>query len=79
VKSKPGPAATLGSAAGAGVRLITWCRDYSHQVERDSLRWLLGTVPLRPAHHNVKPLLDSAPGTDQSPAPIDNRRSAAEK
>jgi hypothetical protein len=45
VKSKPGPAATLGSAAGAGVRLITWCRDYSHQVERDSLRWLLGTVP----------------------------------
>jgi hypothetical protein len=26
---------TLGSAAGAGVRLIIWCRDCSHQVEPD--------------------------------------------
>jgi hypothetical protein len=26
---------TLGSAAGAGVRLIIWCRDCNHQVEPD--------------------------------------------
>jgi Zn finger protein HypA/HybF involved in hydrogenase expression len=26
---------TLGSAAGAGVRLVIWCRDCNHQVEPD--------------------------------------------
>jgi hypothetical protein len=26
---------TLGAAAAAGVRLIVWCRDCSHQVEPD--------------------------------------------
>jgi hypothetical protein len=35
VKSEPDPPATLGSSAVAGVRLIVWCRDCSHQVEPD--------------------------------------------
>jgi hypothetical protein len=35
VKSQPGPPATLGSSAAAGVRLIVWCRGCSHQVEPD--------------------------------------------
>jgi hypothetical protein len=34
-KSLPGPPMTLGGAAAAGVRLIVWCRDCSHQVEPD--------------------------------------------
>jgi Zn finger protein HypA/HybF involved in hydrogenase expression len=35
VKSELGSPATLGSSAAAGVRLIVWCRDCSHQVEPD--------------------------------------------
>jgi hypothetical protein len=35
VKSEPGPPATLGSSAAAGVRLIVWCSDCRHQVEPD--------------------------------------------
>jgi hypothetical protein len=35
VKSEPGPPATLGSSAAAGVRLIVWCRDCRHQTEPD--------------------------------------------
>jgi hypothetical protein len=35
LKSEPGPPMTLGSVAGAGVRLIIWCQDCSHQVEPD--------------------------------------------
>jgi hypothetical protein len=35
VKSEPGPPATLGSCAGARVRLIVWCRDCRHQIEPD--------------------------------------------
>ena len=35
MKSEPGPPATLGSSARAGVRLIVWCRDCRHQVEPD--------------------------------------------
>ena len=35
MKSEPGPPATLGSSAAAGVRLIVWCRDCSHRVEPD--------------------------------------------
>jgi hypothetical protein len=35
MKSEPGPPMTLGSAAVAGVRLIVWCWDCSHQVEPD--------------------------------------------
>jgi hypothetical protein len=45
MKSEPGPPMTLGSAAGAGVRLIVWCRDYNHQVEPDRAERQLGTVP----------------------------------
>src|SRR5262249_49632941 len=32
-KSPPGPPMTLGGAAGAGVRLIVWCKECQHQVE----------------------------------------------
>jgi len=35
VQSEPGPPATLGSSAAAGVRLIVWCRDCRHQTEPD--------------------------------------------
>jgi Zn finger protein HypA/HybF involved in hydrogenase expression len=35
VKSQPGSPATPGSSARAGVRLIAWCRDCSHQIEPD--------------------------------------------
>jgi hypothetical protein len=35
MKSKRGPAMTLGNAAAAGVRLIVWCRNCQHQVEPD--------------------------------------------
>src|SRR5690242_479017 len=35
MKSEPGPSATLGSSAAAGVRLIVWCRECGHQVEPD--------------------------------------------
>jgi len=35
MKSEPGPPATLGSSAAAGVRFIVWCKDCSHQVEPD--------------------------------------------
>jgi hypothetical protein len=35
VKSEPGPLATLGSSAAAGVRLIVWCKACNHQVEPD--------------------------------------------
>jgi hypothetical protein len=35
LKSEPGSPMTLGNAVGAGVRLIIWCRDCSHQVEPD--------------------------------------------
>jgi hypothetical protein len=31
VKSEPGPPMTLGAAAAAGVHLIVWCWDCSHQ------------------------------------------------
>jgi len=34
LKSEQGPPATLGSSAAADVRLIVWCRDCSHQVDR---------------------------------------------
>jgi hypothetical protein len=33
LKSEPGPPATLGSSAPAGVRLVVWCRDCGHQTE----------------------------------------------
>jgi Zn finger protein HypA/HybF involved in hydrogenase expression len=33
LKSEPGPPATLGSSAAAGIRLVVWCRDCGHQVE----------------------------------------------
>jgi hypothetical protein len=35
VKSEPGPLATLGSSAAAGVRFIVWCKGCGHQVEPD--------------------------------------------
>jgi hypothetical protein len=35
VKSEPGPAATLGSTAAAGVRIIVWCKACGHQTEPD--------------------------------------------
>ena len=35
MKAEPGPPATLGSSARAGVRLIAWCRDCTHQIEPD--------------------------------------------
>jgi hypothetical protein len=35
VKSEPGPAATLGSTASAGVRIIVWCKACGHQTEPD--------------------------------------------
>jgi hypothetical protein len=35
VKSEPGPLATLGSSAAAGVRLIVWRKSCNHQVEPD--------------------------------------------
>jgi hypothetical protein len=35
MKSEPGPPMTLGTAAAAGVRLIVWCKDCSHQIEPD--------------------------------------------
>ena len=35
MKSEPGSPMTLGSAAGAGVRLIIWCRGCTRQVEPD--------------------------------------------
>jgi hypothetical protein len=35
LKSEPGPPATLGSSAAAGVRLIVWCKACQHQVEPD--------------------------------------------
>jgi hypothetical protein len=35
LKSEPGPPATLGSSAAAGVCLIVWCRECRHQVEPD--------------------------------------------
>ena len=35
MKSHPGPPATLGSTAAAGVRIIVWCRDCGHRVEPD--------------------------------------------
>src|SRR5215813_13902536 len=35
MKSKPGPAMTLGNAAAAHVRFIVWCRDCLHQIEPD--------------------------------------------
>jgi len=34
-KSLPGRPMTLGGAAAAGVRIIVWCRECSHQVEPD--------------------------------------------
>jgi hypothetical protein len=34
-KAKLGPPMTLGGAVAAGVRIIVWCRDCSHQVEPD--------------------------------------------
>jgi hypothetical protein len=33
MKSKPGPPATLGSSAAAGVRLIVWCKECGYQTE----------------------------------------------
>ena len=36
LKSEPGPPATLGSSAAAGVRLIVWCHDCGHRVEPDA-------------------------------------------
>jgi putative SOS response-associated peptidase YedK len=38
MKSYPGPPMTLGSVAAAYVRLIVWCRKFSHQVEPDPAR-----------------------------------------
>jgi hypothetical protein len=35
MKSEHGPPATLGSCAGARVRLIVWCKDCRHRVEPD--------------------------------------------
>jgi Zn finger protein HypA/HybF involved in hydrogenase expression len=35
MKSQPGPPATLGSSAAAGVRFIVWCKDCGYQVEPD--------------------------------------------
>jgi len=35
LKSEPGPPATPGSSAAAGVRLIVWCKVCQHQVEPD--------------------------------------------
>jgi hypothetical protein len=35
MKSEHGLPATLGSSAGAQVRLIVWCKDCRHQVEPD--------------------------------------------
>jgi hypothetical protein len=35
MKSYSGPPMTLGSATGAGARLIVWCQDCGHQVEPD--------------------------------------------
>jgi hypothetical protein len=32
-----GPPMTLSNAAGAGVRLIVWCKECRHQVEPDPL------------------------------------------
>jgi hypothetical protein len=51
VKSEPGPAATFGSAAGASVRLITWCRDCSHQVEPDPAEMAARYVAETPIFH----------------------------
>jgi len=31
-----GPPATLGSTAGAGARIVVWCRSCHHQVEPDA-------------------------------------------
>jgi hypothetical protein len=42
VKSEPGPPATLGSSAAAGVRLIVWCKGYGYRSEPDpaeQARW----------------------------------------
>jgi DNA-directed RNA polymerase subunit RPC12/RpoP len=36
LKSEPGSPMTLGSAAGAGVRLIVWCKACQRQVEPDA-------------------------------------------
>jgi len=33
VKSAPSRAATLGSTAAAGVRIVVWCKACRHQVE----------------------------------------------
>jgi hypothetical protein len=33
MKSDPGPPMTLGSAAGAHLRSIVWCKHCQHQVE----------------------------------------------
>jgi hypothetical protein len=35
VKFEPGPLATLGSSAAAGVRFIVWCKACGHQIEPD--------------------------------------------
>jgi Zn finger protein HypA/HybF involved in hydrogenase expression len=35
LKSYPGSPATLGSTAAAHLRLIVWCKDCHHRVERD--------------------------------------------
>jgi hypothetical protein len=35
MQSEPGRSITLGSAAAAGLRLIIWCKDCSHQFEPD--------------------------------------------
>jgi len=35
VKSAPSRPATLGGTAGAGTRIVVWCRSCHHQVEPD--------------------------------------------
>jgi hypothetical protein len=45
VKSEPGPPATLGSSAAAGVRFIVWCKACSHQVEPDPAEQAERTAP----------------------------------
>jgi hypothetical protein len=35
MRSRPVPAATLGSTARAHLKLIVWCKDCRHQVESD--------------------------------------------